>query len=253
MPRQWTEFSERQEVIREVEAFVSMLPKPEEGRIDPSSEIRSLPVKVRFQLLEQEYPGEFRLCSEDTCNEEIVPSYHSHVNDCERIGKVTPIGVHTKEECGWMNPIEIKKISMLRKDDSEESSLHSAGGDYVKYWDDLHLDFPPGKTDDWSTYTYAKSMTVTRQSNPRKVMKEEFTLKETLPNNAYGGVYGAEDGVDYSLSTATAKTSNRSTPRKAPKRSGFSGLTLQQMRQVMIDTVGIDPLKDNWKRPSMKG
>ena len=72
MPRQWTEFSERQEVIREVEAFVSMLPKPEEGRIDPSSEIRSLPVKVRFQLLEQEYPGEFRLCSEDTCDESIV-------------------------------------------------------------------------------------------------------------------------------------------------------------------------------------
>ena len=230
------EFSERQEALREANAYQSTKMSEEVDVWWGATErIRSLPVKARFDILVREYPGEFRLCSEDTCDESIVPVEHSHEHECVN---------HDEENCSWIHPIEIKRSSMMRKDDASLHADESAGGDFVKDWADLYLDFPPGKTDDWSTYTYAKSRTVTRQSNPRKVMKEEFTVKETLPNNAYGGVYGAEDGFDkYSLSTATAKTSNRSTPRKASKRIGFSGLTLSQMRQVMIDTVGIDPVK----------
>ena len=225
------EFSERQEALREAKAYQSTK-MPE--ALDASERIRSLPVKTRFDILVREYPGEFRLCSEDTCDESIVPVEHSHEHECVN---------HDEENCSWIHPIEIKRSSMMLEDDSLHAD-ESAGGDYVRDWNDLSLDFPPGEADDWSTYTHAKSRTVTRQSNPRKVMQEEFTLRETLPNNPYGGVYGAEDGFDkYSLSTATAKTSNRSTPRKASKRIGFSGLTLSQMRQVMIDTVGIDPVK----------
>ena len=238
------EFSERQEALREAKAYQSTK-MPE--ALDASERIRSLPVKTRFDILVRHYPGDFRLCSEDTCRtivhnddgsttvtESIVPVEHSHEHECVN---------HDEENCSWIHPIEIKRSSMMLEDDDSLQANESAGGDYVRDWDDLYLDFPSGEADNWNTYTYAKSRTVTRQSNPRKVMNEEFTLKETLPNNAYGGVYGVEDGFDYSLSTATAKTSNRSTPRKASKRIGFSGLTLSQMRQVMIDTVGIDPVK----------
>ena len=251
------EFSERQEALREAQTYQTDSTKiAADASKKASARIRSLPVKTRFDILVREYPGEFRLCSEDTCSESIVPDTcrtivdnddgsttviefvgHSHEHECVK---------HKVEDCSWIHPIEIKRSSMI--EDDEHLQDESAGGDYVRDWDELYLDFPLGEEDEWSKFTYAKSRTVTRQSNPRKVMKEEFTLKETLPNNAYGGVYGAEDGVDYSLSTATAKTFSRvcphySTPRKVVKRSGFSGLTLGQMRQVMIDTVGIDPLK----------
>ena len=233
------DFSERQEALREANAYQSTkMPEKVDIAEGATERIRSLPVKARFSILVRLYPGEFRLCSEDTCDESIVPVEHSHEHECVN---------HDDENCSWIHPIEIKRSSMMRKDDASLHADESAGGDYVRDWNDLSLDFPPGEADDWSTYTYAKSRTVTRQSNPRKVMQEEFTLRETLPNNPYGGVYGAEDGIDYSLSTATAKTSNRSTPRKASKRIGFSGLTLSQMRQVMIDTVGIDPVKASEK------
>ena len=79
---------------------------------------------------------------------------------------------------------------MMLEDDDSLQANESAGGDYVRDWDDLYLDFPPGEADDWTKFSYAKSRTVTRQSNPRKVMQEEFTLKETLPNDPYGGTYG---------------------------------------------------------------
>ena len=235
------EFSERQEALREAQTYQTDSTKiAADASKKASARIRSLPVKTRFDILVREYPGEFRLCSEDTCDESIVPVGHSHEHECVK---------HKVEDCSWIHPIEIKRSSMIEDDDHLQDE--SAGGDYVKYWDDLYLDFPPGEEDEWSKFTYAKSRMVTRQSNPdsrKRVMQEEFTLRETLPNNAYGGVYGAEDGIDYSLSTATAKTFSRvcphySTPRKVVKRSGFSGLTLGQMRQVMIDTVGIDPLK----------
>ena len=229
------EFSERQEALREAKAYQSTkMPEEVDAGLEATERIRSLPVKARFSILVRLYPGEFRLCSEDTCDESSVPVEHSHEHECVN---------HDEENCSWIHPIEIKRSSMMLEDDDSLQANESAGGDYVRDWDDLYLDFPSGEADIWNTYTYAKSRTVTRQSNPRKVMNEEFTLKETLPNNAYGGVYGVEDGFDYSLSTATAKTSNRSTPRKASKRIGFSGLTLSQMRQVMIDTVGIDPVK----------
>ena len=231
------EFSERQEALREAKAYQSTK-MPE--ALDASERIRSLPVKTRFDILVRHYPGDFRLCSEDTCRtivrkddgstrvtDSIVPVEHSHEHECVN---------HDEEDCSWIHPIEIKRSSMMLEDDSLHAN-ESAGGDYVRDWDDLYLDFPSGEADNWNTYTYAKSRTVTRQSNPRKVMKEEFTLKETLPNNAYGGVYGAEDGFDYSLSTATAKTSNRSTPRKRhpSKRpvGWMAKLSAEQFAQLM--------------------
>ena len=246
------DFSERQEALREAKAYQTDETKIlAEARTvnnaehysayaileddigycsaeDTTNRIRSLPVKTRFDILVREYPGEFRLCSEDTCDESIVPVEHSHEHECVN---------HDEENCSWIHPIEIKRSSMMLEDDDSLQANESAGGDYVRDWDDLYLDFPPGKGDEWSKFTYAKSRTVTRQSNPRKVMKEEFTLKETLPNNAYGGVYGAEDGFDYSLSTATAKTSNRFTPRKRhpSKRpvGWMAKLSAEQFAQLM--------------------
>ena len=178
------EFSERQEALREAKAYQSTkMPEKVDVAESATERIRSLPVKARFDILVREYPGEFRLCSEDTCDESIVPVEHSHEHECVN---------HDEENCSWIHPIEIKRSSMMLEDDDSLQANESAGGDYVRDWDDLYLDFPPGKADDWSTYTNAKSRTVTRQSAPsrKRIMEEEFTLKETLPNDPYGNTYG---------------------------------------------------------------
>jgi len=192
------EFSERQEALREAKAYQTDSTKiAADASKKASARIRSLPVKTRFDILVREYPGEFRLCSEDTCDKSIVPVEHSHEHECVN---------HDEEDCSWIHPIEIKRSSMMLEDDDSLQANESAGGDYVRDWDDLYLDFPPGEEDEWSNYTYAKSRTVTRQTGPsrKRIMKEEFTLKETLPNDPYGSVYGV-DRVNYELSTATAK------------------------------------------------
>ena len=205
------EFSERQEALREAKAYQSTKMSEEVDVWWGATErIRSLPVKARFDILVRHYPGEFRLCSEDTCRtivhnddgsttvtESIVPVEHSHEHECVN---------HDEENCSWIHPIEIKRSSMMLEDDDSLQANESAGGDYVRDWDDLYLDFPPGKADDWTKFSYAKSRTVTRQTGPsrKRIMKEEFTLKETLPNDPYGSVYGV-DRVNYELSTATAK------------------------------------------------